>query len=279
MRYNGLIQMVIAIYWSVFMKKRYFVLLCLFFVTRIVCALPVHTLTIAVASNFESTFKALQPVFEKKYHVKLNPAFGSTGQLYTQIINGAPFDVFLSGDKAHVSLLNDKKRAISSNQFVYAIGELVVYAPGRSISNTGLTNALLTPMKHIAIANPAIAPYGLAAKQYLKRAHLLAGVKNKLVVGENIGQVATFLMTRNVDAGFIANSQLMDIIIQSRRHIDSAETWIVPQTMYDPLTQYATLIESSRTKHDAKLFLAFLKSTEAKKMIVQHGYHFSNDTN
>src|SRR5438445_318385 len=96
--------------------------------------------------------------------------------------------------------------------FVYANGELVLYAPGKSISENGLTQLLSLLMKHIAIANPITAPYGLAAMQFLKRKDLLPVLKNKMVMAENIGQVATFLLTKNVDAGFIANSQLIDII-------------------------------------------------------------------
>lgn len=128
-------------------------------------------------------------------------------------------------------------------------------------------------MKHIAIANPLTAPYGLAAMQFLKRTDLLPVLKNKMIMAENIGQVVTFLMTRNVDAGFIANSELTDIIKHARRPVTPEETWTVPQSMYEPLTQYATLVESSHSAQEARIFLEFLKSAAAKKIITENGYH------
>ena len=252
--------------------KKHAVLLCLLLVTNMTQALA--ALTIAIASNFESTFRELKPLFEKQHHITVNPAFGSTGKLYTQIINGAPFDVFLSGDKEHVTRLEEKKLSIPGNSFIYANGELILYVPGENISATGLTRSVSSRMKHIAIANPLTAPYGLAAMQFLTRQDLLPLLKNKMIMAENIGQVLTFLLTRNVDAGFIANSERIDIIKHARRHISPEETWAVPQSMYTPLTQYATLVESSDSPQEARIFLEFLKSAVAKKIITENGYHF-----
>lgn len=115
-----------------FMKKHIAVLLCLLFVSNMTQALPDRSLTIAIASNFESTFRELKPLFEKQYHITVNPAFGSTGKLYTQIINGAPFDVFLSGDKEHVTRLEEKKLSRPGTSFIYARGELILYVPGKT---------------------------------------------------------------------------------------------------------------------------------------------------
>lgn len=255
------------------MKKLVASLFCLLLVTHMSLALATHTLTIAVASNFESTFKQLKPLFETRYKIRVNSAFGSTGKLYTQIIHGAPFDVFLSGDKEHVIKLEKKGLSMPITRFIYAKGELVLYAPGKKVSEHGLTQLLSLHMKHIAIANPLTAPYGLAAMQYLKRSDLLPVLKSKLIIAENIGQVATFLLTGNVDAGFIASSQLIDIINHSRHPISAEEIWMVPQFMYEPLTQYATLVASSHSPREAKAFLIFLKSATAQKIITKNGYH------
>jgi molybdate transport system substrate-binding protein len=257
-----------------YMKKIYLLFFCLFLITSTVHSLQKTTLTIAIASNFESTFKALQPVFEKQYPIKLDPVFGSTGKLYTQIINGAPFDLFLSGDQAHVRLLEGNQLSSPRNHFVYANGTLVMYAPGKQISNQGLTHSMTQQIKRIAIANPSIAPYGLAAMQYLRHEHLWNKLKDRTVMGDSIGQVYTFLITRNAEVGFIAKSQQIDILKHARSHIVQDELWTVPQSMYKPLKQYATLINASHSPKKAELFLAFLKTPTAKKIIVENGYHF-----
>jgi len=241
---------------------------------NIALASPERTLTIAVTTNFETTFKQLQPLFEQQYKIKLNPAFASTGKLYTQIVHGAPFDVFLSGDKEHVTLLEKEGFSSPTQYFIYAIGELVIYAPGKNIKKNGLAELISLHTRKIAIANPNTAPYGLAAMQVLQHDKLWTVLKNKFVLGEDTGQVATFLITHNVDLGFLANSQLIDIIRHSRHPIDSQEVWKVPVSMYAPLNQYATLIVASHTPQDAKIFLNFLQSKAAKKIISENGYHF-----
>jgi molybdate transport system substrate-binding protein len=259
-----------------FMKKYLAVCFGLLLVSFMSRALPARSLTIAIASNFASTFNQLKPLFEKQYHITVNPAFGSTGKLYAQIINGAPFDVFLSADKEHITQLEEKKLSMPGNSFIYAKGMLVLYAPGENIATTGLTQSMSLHMKHIAIANPVTAPYGLATMQFLKRKNLLPRLKSKMVMAENIGQVATFLLTGNVDAGFIANSQLIDIMKHLRHRIRSEEIWTVPQSMYRPLSQYATLIDSSPSLQEARIFLVFLQSVAAKKIIAANGYRVTD---
>lgn len=256
------------------MKKIYFSILILFFTMSIAQALPKNTLTVAVSSNFESTFKQLQPLFEQKYKISLVSAFASTGKLYTQIINGAPFDVFLSGDEAHIRLLEKAGFAKSSASFIYAIGELRVFAPGLNIKRDGLTELISTRIKKIAIANPKTTPYGLAAKQVLQRKKLWSTLHHKLVVGENVGQVAIFLITRNADAGFLAGSQLIEMMKHIKHPIDSMEVWKVPSEMYTPIRQYATPVISTHHPQNADIFLKFLRTRISKKIISENGYHF-----
>ena len=234
-------------------------------------AQPESLLTVAVTANFESAFQRLQPLFEKKYAISVTPVFGSTGKLTAQIMHGAPFDVFLAGDQAHIQQLEAAGLADSADRVRYARGELVAYGPRLQLAQTGLTPALCATIDKIAIANPHAAPYGAAAQQVIHHLHLEQALRAKLVTGESVGQVAAFLEARTVDIGFIARAQWLTLL-KSRHSMRPEAAWVIPQAYYTPLIHYATLVKTTPVRKNARLFLAFLKTRAAQQVIAAEGY-------
>lgn len=225
------------------------------------------TLNIAVASSLESTFKQLTPVFEKESGITLQASYASTGQLVTHIRHGARFDLFLSADKTHVLQL--EKAGLAEDHVVYALGELVLVVSGPNGAQQGIHLLLDPRIKTIAVANPTFAPYGLATMQVLEHTNLLDRLKPKIIWGESVGQVASFLKSEAVDAGFMARSQW--IALESK-NTPKNWVWIVPKSLYHPIQQCATRMTSSSSPHEAKRFLLFLQSKPAKQILQANGY-------
>ena len=194
------------------MMKRSFMLVFLF-CTQVVLVSIIHAedVLVAVATNFTSCLKELVVGFEQKtkHHVVVSP--GSTGKLYAQITNGAPFDVFLAADVRRPQLLEKEGLAVKGSRFTYAIGRLTLWSAHPSLVNgDGAEILLAQPFRYLAIANPKTAPYGAAARQTLEALDLWDKVQPYIVQGENIGQTFQFVASGNAELGFVALSQVMN---------------------------------------------------------------------
>tara|TARA_A100001037_G_scaffold301967_1_gene332572 strand:+ start:3194 stop:3982 length:789 start_codon:yes stop_codon:yes gene_type:complete len=217
----------------------------------------------AVAANFSGVANNLGVAFNSATGHRVRFSFGSTGQLYAQIVQGAPFDVFLSADQARAQAAVDEGWAISGSQFTYATGRIVLYSriPGLRLDAESLRTA---PLQQIAIANPITAPYGAAAVQVMRALGVLERFEDKLVRGVNITQTYQFVATGNAEIGFVALSQV------SRE--SSGSRWIVPHKFHRAIAQDAVLLVGGSSNAAARAFLAFLRGSEAQELVEQHGY-------
>ncbi len=244
-------------------------LLLLLFVISGGLPVSAEELVIATASSLNLALKELVVVYEKKMgtHVKLS--FGSSGNLYSQIMNGAPFDLYFSADIAHPRKLEKAGLAIPGSLYQYAVGRIVLWAVNESdIDVTRGFDALLTPtVTKIAIANPIHAPYGQAAKAALEAAGVYEQVKSRLVYGENILQAAQFVESGAADLGVIALSLAMAPTMKSK-----GTYWEIPVSAYSPLTHGVVILKRSKQAESAKQFLDFLKGVQGLAILNRHGF-------
>ena len=222
-------------------------------------------LKIAVASNFANTAAELAPLFEAKHAVNLQLSVGSTSKHSIQIQHGAPYDVFLAADRDHPQRLIKQQLAQADSLTTYAIGQLALWAPRQSLDqplDAPTLKALLTSNDgYIAIANPKLAPYGLAAKQMLQKLGLWASIQPRLLRGENVGQSYQYTAAGGAEFGLVAASQLL-------KH-PTTQIQPIPPALYPTIEQQAVII---RPSHNARLFMQFLRSPAATLVIRQHGY-------
>jgi len=226
-------------------------------------------LKIAAASDLKFVLTDLASAYEKQSGVKLNLTFGSSGNFFAQIQNGAPFDLFFSADSDYPRKLNEAGLVLPNSADSYAVGKLALWAP----SNSKLTpeksgwQSLLDPtVQKIAIANPDHAPYGRAALEALKSSGLYEKTKSKLVFGENISQAAQFVQSGNAEIGILAES-----LIHSPSFA-SGHIWKIPQNQYTPLLQSFVVLKSSSNKDAALAFLAYVKSPGAQAIFEKYGF-------
>lgn len=222
---------------------------------------------VAVAANFTAPMQAIAPAFEKATGHRLVASFGATGQFYAQIQNGAPFDVFLSADDTTPAKLEQEGDSVPGSRFTYAIGSLVLWSANPSYLDGSDAALKAGQFKHLAIANPKAAPYGLAATQVLAKLGLSEAVKGKLVEGQNITQAHQFVSTGNAELGFVALSQ-----VYQDGKLSSGSAWIVPETMYDPIRQDALILKPGANNPAAAALVEYLKGPEAAKVIESFGY-------
>jgi len=222
---------------------------------------------IAVAANFTAPAKQLAADFERDTGHKAQLAFGGTGKFYAQIRNGAPFEVLLAADEESPAKLEKEGAAVTGSRFTYATGKLALwsakagYVDGRGeVLKTG-------DFKHLAIANPKLAPYGAAAVETLTALKLLDAVRPKFVQGENIAQAHQFVATGNAELGFVALSQVF-----KDGRIGEGSAWIVPSNLHRPIKQDAVILDKGRGKPAAEAWLKYLKGDKAKAVIKSFGY-------
>ncbi len=218
----------------------------------------------AIAANFTAAIKKIAPLYEQKTGNKLVASFGSTGQFYSQINNGAPFDVFLAADDTTPKKLIDEGKAVQSSYFVYARGRLVLWSATPGYVDADGVVLKSDRFSKIAIANPKSAPYGQAALEALTALKLLDQVQPKFITGENIAQTQQFVSSGNVPMGFIALAQ-----VKALPASDRGSYWVVPAELHKPIDQTAVALKPSAA---ADSFLAFLKSHEAIAIIRDLGY-------
>jgi molybdate transport system substrate-binding protein len=218
---------------------------------------------VAVSSNFATTLEKISEAFTKETGHKLVISSGATGKIYAQIREGAPFEVLLSADQTTPMKLITDNLAVEETQFTFAVGRLVLWSlKDKFVDDEGAV-IKTSSVNHIAIANPKLAPYGVAAKEYLEKVGIWKIVEAKIVYGENISQTYQFVSTGNAEVGFIAMSQIMDT---------KGSYWVVPESQYSPLKHDVILLNKGKTNPIAKKFLEFLKDRKVKAIISKFGY-------
>jgi molybdate transport system substrate-binding protein len=242
-------------------------LLALFFLSVPVFAQD--QIAIAAASDLQSFMPVVATRFEKETGIPVKLSFGSSGNFFAQIQNGAPYDLFFSADADYPRKLEAAGLTEPGSVHQYANGKIVLWVPRGSTINVdqGL-NALLDPaVKKIAIANPTHAPYGRAAESALRKAGLWDKVSPKLVLGENISQTAQFVQSGNADAGILALS-----LVLSPGMKDEGRYFVIPQELYPPLQQAAVILKRSAHPERAGRFMEFLKTAEIESLLKQYGF-------
>ena len=245
------------------MRKLLFILLLCPF------TLFAQPLRVAVAANAQFVMEQLKTEFQKKTGVAVESIVNSSGKLTTQIQQGAPYDVFLSADMDYPQTLY-KAGLTTAAPVVYAYGSLVLWTTGDMPLSADL-KALTDPsVRHIAIANPATAPYGEAAVSVLTQRKLLETVKPKLVYGESVAQVNQYILSGAAEVGFTAKSVVLDPTLTKRgRWID------LPTSGYAPIAQGVVILKRTDQVKAAQQFLAFLRSPTAQRILQQFGYRFN----
>jgi len=222
---------------------------------------------VAVAANFAAPMQVIAAAFEKDTGHKAQLAFGSSGKFYAQIRNGAPFQVLLSADDETPARLEREGMTVAATRFTYAIGKLALWSAkeGRVDSRGDVLKK--GDYKHLAIANPKLAPYGAAAIEVLKHFRLLEAVQPKLVQGENIAQAYQFSASGNAELGFVAVSQIM-----KNGKLIKGSAWFVPDNLHAPIRQDAVILANGKGNAAASALMAYLKSDKAKAVIRAYGY-------
>ncbi|MFD2113193.1 molybdate ABC transporter substrate-binding protein [Thiorhodococcus fuscus] len=217
---------------------------------------------VAVAANFTAAMKEIATAFEQSTGHTALVSFGSTGKLYTQITNGAPFEVFLAADQARPEKL--VKEGEASGEFTYAVGKLVLWSTDPTLITDGGAVLSSDRFEKLAIANPKTAPYGAAAIEVLKALGLEDGIKSKLVQGDNIAQTYQFVATKNAELGFVALAQTVKT--------QGGSSWNIPEDLYTPIRQDAVLLKKGDDNPAAKALIDYLKGPEARAVIEKYGY-------
>ena len=223
---------------------------------------------VAVASNFADCLEALAPAFEESTGHQVIISRGSTGRHFAQIQSGAPFDVFLAADSLRPTLLEEKGLIVPGSRFTYAEGRLALWIPGAGPEDKCPAADILRAAEfdHLAIANPRLAPYGLAAKQALESMGLWEDLRSRLVMGQNVGQTWQFVASGNAEVGFVAYPQIITAPAMDGRW------WKIDPPLHEPILQQAVVLRNAANAAAGVLLLEFLKGPEARMTLIQYGY-------
>lgn len=232
-------------------------------------SLPVSAgeVRVAVASNFAAPMERIVTLFEKESGHAVKVSLGSTGKLYSQIKGGAPFDVLLAADETTPKRLVQEGQAVGGSRFVYALGKLVLWSAQPDFVDAKGVVLNRGGFGKLAIANPRLAPYGVAAKEALEKLTMWNAMQGKLLRGEDIAQIYQFVATENAELGFVALSQIM-----RDGKVSAGSWWLVPSEMYKPIRQGAVMLSGAKDQAAAQAFLAFLKSAKAVAVMRGFGY-------
>jgi molybdate transport system substrate-binding protein len=246
------------------MKKRLIVAILLIALTNPLSVFAEGKISVAVAANFISAFKEIAAEFEAKTGVSVEGTFSSTGNLYSQIKNGAPYDLFLSADEQRPALL--QKEGLTEETFIYARGKVILWSANKAFCESVTWQAALKNawIKKIAIANPLTAPYGASAKAALQKAGLSDVLQNKLVNAQDIAQSFQYATISAVDAGFCSLSAMASPEGKSGCFYLVAEA--------PDVVQAACIMKNTKKRVKAELFAAFLLSAQATKIKIKYGY-------
>lgn len=228
--------------------------------------------SLGVAANFTNTARELAEQFEADTGHTVSASYGSTGKLYAQILNGAPYDLFMAADARRPVLIEQHPTGISGTRFTYARGNLVLWSPTPDGFSGADAESFLAQQAfaRLAIANPKTAPYGLAAKQVLEHLGHWQAMQGKLVRGDSIAQTLQFVVSGNAQAGFLAMSQVVAWTG------DQGTLWTVPETYYQPIDQQAILLQKGADNEAAMAWMDFLRSDTAMTIIRSYGYNLDN---
>lgn len=225
------------------------------------------TTLVAVAANFTKPMTEIAAEFEKATGHTAKLSFGSSGKFVSQMQNGAPFEVFLSADESGPLKLEQSGFTVTGSRFIYALGKLVLWSATPGLVDDQGKVLGSGSFKHLALADPKLAPYGVAALDVLKNLGLSEKLQPLFVLGENIAQTQQFVSTGNAELGFIALSQVID-----NGKISSGSGWIVPADSYSPIKQSAVLLVLGAENPAAKALIEYLKSAPALAIIEKYGY-------
>lgn len=230
---------------------------------------PAAEVSVAVAANFTVPMQKIAAAFENETGHKAVLSFGSTGKFYAQIRNGAPFQVLLAADNETPARLEKEGLAVAGTRFTYAIGKLALWSkqPG-FVDNKGEVLRSGT-FRHIAMADPKLAPYGAAAMETLGKLGLLQSLQSRIVQGESIAQAYQFVATGNAALGFVALSQIM-----SDGRVADGSAWVVPESLHAPIRQDAIVLAAGKDNPAAAALAAYLKSDGVRVIIRSFGYRF-----
>ena len=218
---------------------------------------------VAVAANFTAAAREIAAAFEDRTGDAALLSFGSTGQLYAQIVQGAPFEVFLAADQERPERAEREGLAVPGSRRTYAVGRLVLFSA--EAGRVRGPDALRDPgLRRIALANPRLAPYGRAALEVAEALGMRDILRGRQVIGMNVSQAHQFVRTGNAELGFLALSQVARTSDGSR--------WLVPEDLHAPIRQQAVLLDAGRDNPAARRFLDFLDSRTAREILRRHGY-------
>lgn len=274
-----------------FLSTRFFIMLITLVITLVIASSPSYAVEVrlAVASNFRVTLDTLVKAYQEKYEGNFSISAASTGVLYAQIKQGAPFDIFFSADKdtAHKISIEINKRSPTSPfthapftyaPFTYAHGLLTFWCASKTASTPKSLTELQQWRGDYAIANPKLAPYGKASTAVIKQLNWPSGANgsktNKEIMGNNVSQVAQFILTKNVDCGFVAKSL-------STKESNKNKVFILPQHTYEPIIQQALVLPNTYNDADkaarVQHFVEFIQQ-EARELIAASGYGLPSET-
>ncbi len=224
---------------------------------------------LAVASNFLGPVQAIARAFEQDSGHRVRISSGSTGKLYAQIVNGAPYDLFLAANDSEPARLEREGRVAAESRYTYALGVLALWAPSapEDTPADALAASIDASGQRVAIANPKTAPYGAAAEAVLRAWGQWDALQGRVIRGENIAQAYQFAASGNAGFGFVALSQMLDPDRQP-----AGQYWRVDDTLYPPIRQQLVLLKRAADKPAASAFWEYLKSSAARQQIVAFGY-------
>lgn len=222
---------------------------------------------VAVAANFIAPMQKIAADFGKATGHRAKLSSGGTGKFYAQIRNGAPFDVLLAADDETPARLEREGAAVAGTRFTYAVGRLALWSAAPDVVDAKGEVLKKGAFKHIALANPKLAPYGAAAIETMTKLGVLLALQPKFVQGENIAQTFQFVSTGNAELGFVALSQVYE-----GGKLKRGSAWIVPSGLHAPIRQDAVLLDKGRDNPAAATLLKFLKSDAAHAVIQSYGY-------
>ena len=225
------------------------------------------TVSVAVAANFTAPMQKIATAFEADTGHKAELSFGSTGKFYAQITHGAPFQILLSADDTTPARLEKEGKAVADTRFTYAMGTLVLWSTQPDSVDTQGAVLKTGNFKYIALANPKLAPYGLAALQVMDKLGVTARLQPRFVQGENIAQTFQFVATGNAQLGFVALSQVM---VDGK--ISKGSAWQVPRELHAPIRQDAVLLAPGKDIAAATALLQYLRGDKARTIIQSYGY-------
>jgi molybdate transport system substrate-binding protein len=229
---------------------------------------PAQDLSIAAASDLQAVFPTLAERFQRESGHRVGLTFGSSGNFFSQIQNGAPFDLFFSADIEYASRLEAAGFAERGSLYRYATGRIVLWTRNDSGIDVrrGLSVLGDSRVRRVAIANPEHAPYGRAAVAALRHEKLYDGIRSKFVFGESVSQAAQFIQSGNAEAGIIALSTARTPALRS-----GGSYYEIPTASYPAIEQAAVIASASRRKDVARQFLAFFRRPEIS-LLMQLGF-------